>query len=84
MELPSLIESLTLIEDHRSDKNKRYPLSLLLLIVFCASVSMHDSWHTMQDYVQAHDYSLKALYLRLFGVPLEHVTPTHDTLNRAM
>lgn len=38
----------------------------------------------MQDYAQAHDYSLKALYLRLFGVPLEHVTPTHDALNRAM
>ena len=71
MELPSLIESLTLIEYHRSDKNKRYPLPLLLFIVFCASISKHDSWYTMQDYVQAHADSLKALYLHLFGVPLQ-------------
>lgn len=84
MELPSLIENLTLIEDHCSDKNKRYPLPLLLLSVFCASVSNHDSWYPMQDYAQAHEDSLKVLYLRLFGVPLEHVTPTHDTLNQAM
>ena len=46
MELPSLISSLSLINDHRSDKNKRYPLPLLLLIVFCASISKHDSWYT--------------------------------------
>ena len=75
MELTSLIESLTLIEDHRSDKNKRYPLPLFLLIVFCASISKHDSWYTIQDYAQAHEESLKVLYLHLFGMPLEHVPP---------
>ena len=53
MELPSLINSLSLIDDRRSDKNKRYPLPLLLLIAFCASISKHDSWYTMQDYAQA-------------------------------
>ena len=49
MELPSLIRSLTLIDDLRNNKNKRYPLPLLLLITFCASISKHDSWYTMQD-----------------------------------
>ena len=39
MELPSLISSLSLIDDRRSNKNKRYPLPLLLLIAFCASIS---------------------------------------------
>ncbi|MFC2756086.1 MAG: transposase family protein, partial [Porphyromonas pasteri] len=43
MESSSLISSLSLIDDHRSDKNKRYPLPLLLLIAFCASISKHDS-----------------------------------------
>ena len=38
MELPSLIRSLTLIDDRRNNKNKRYPLPLLLLIAFCASI----------------------------------------------
>ena len=31
MELPSLIRSLTLIDDRRNNKNKRYPLPLLRL-----------------------------------------------------
>ena len=62
MELPSLISSLSLIDDRRSDKNKRYPLPLLLLTAFCASISKHDSWHTMQDYAQAHEASLRELY----------------------
>ena len=75
MELPSLISSLILINDQRSDKNKRYPLPLLLLIVFCVSISKHDSWYTMQDYAQAHESSLRELYKRLFGEELEHVTP---------
>ena len=39
MELPSLISSFSLIDDRRSNKNKRYPLPLLLLIAFCASIS---------------------------------------------
>ena len=39
MELPRLISSLSLIDDRRSNKNKRYPLPLLLLIAFCASIS---------------------------------------------
>ena len=46
MELPSLISSLSLIDDRRSNKNKRYPLPLLLLIAFCASISKHDSWYS--------------------------------------
>lgn len=83
-QLPSLISSLSLINDQRSDKNKRYPLPLLLLIAFCASISKHDSWYTMQDYAQAHESSLRELYKRLFGEELEHVTPTHDTINRAL
>ena len=40
MELPSLISSFSLIDDCRSNKNKRYPLPLLLLIAFCASISV--------------------------------------------
>ena len=40
MGLPSLIESLTLVEDYCSDKNKCFPLSLLLLIVFRTSLSV--------------------------------------------
>ena len=84
MELPSLISSLSLIDDRRSDKNKRYPLPLLLLIAFCASISKQDSWYTMPDYTQAHEASLRKLYKQLFGEELEHVTPTHDTLNRAL
>lgn len=84
MELPSLISSLSLIDDRRSNKNKRYPLPLLLLIAFCASISKHESWYTMQDYAQAHEVSLRELYKLLFGEELEHVTPTHDTLNRAL
>ena len=75
MKLPSLISSLSLIDDRRSDKNKRYPLPLLLLIAFCASISKHDSWYTMQDYAQAHEASLRELYKQLFGEELEHVTP---------
>lgn len=54
MELPSLISRLSLIDDRRSDKNKRYPLPLLLLIAFCASISKHDSWYTMQEYALRH------------------------------
>ena len=46
MELPSLISSLSLIDDRRSNKNKRYSLPLLLLIAFCASISKHDSWYS--------------------------------------
>ena len=80
MELPSLIRSLTLIDDRRNNKNKRYPLPLLLLIAFCASISKHDSWYTMQDYVLAHEASIRELYKQLFGEELEHVTPSHDTL----
>ena len=80
MELPSLIRSLTLIDDRRNNKNKRYPLPLLLLIAFCASISKHDSWYTMQDYALAHEASIRELYKRLFGEELEHVTPSHDTL----
>ena len=84
MELPSLIRSLTLIDDRRNNKNKRYPLPLLLLIAFCASISKHDSWYTMQDYALAHEASIRVLYKQLFGEELEHVTPSHDTLNRAL
>ena len=84
MELPSLIRSLTLIDDRRNNKNKRYPLLLLLLIAFCASISKHDSWYTMQDYALAHEASIRELYKQLFGEELEHVTPSHDTLNRAL
>ena len=84
MELPSLIRSLTLIDDRRNNKNKRYPLPLLLLIAFCASISKHDSWYTMQDYALAHEASIRELYKQLFGEELEHVTPSHDTLNRAL
>ena len=80
MELPSLIRSLTLIDDRRNNKNKRYPLPLLLLIAFCASISKHDSWYTMQDYALAHEASIRELYKQLFGEELEHVTPSHDTL----
>ena len=80
MELPSLIQSLTLIDDRRNNKNKRYPLPLLLLIAFCASISKHDSWYTMQDYALAHEASIRELYKQLFGEELEHVTPSHDTL----
>ena len=80
MELPSLIRSLTLIDDRRNNKNKRYPLPLLLLIAFCASISKHDSWYTMQDYALAHEVSIRELYKQLFGEELEHVTPSHDTL----
>ena len=67
MELPSLIRSLTLIDDRRNNKNKRYPLPLLLLIAFCASISKHDSWYTMQDYALAHEASIRELYKQLFG-----------------
>ena len=84
MKLPSLIRSLSLIDDRRSDKDKHYPLPLLLLIAFCTSISKQDSWYTMQDYAQAHEASLKELYKQLFGEELELVTPTHDTLNRAL
>ena len=84
MEPPSLIRSLTLIDDRRNNKNKRYPLPLLLLIAFCASISKHDSWYTMQDYALAHEASIRVLYKQLFGEELEHVTPSHDTLNRAL
>ena len=84
MGLPSLISSLSLIDDRRSNKNKHYPLPLLLLIAFCASISKHDSCYTMQDYAQAHEASLRELYKLLFGEELEHVTPTHDTHNRAL
>lgn len=76
MELPSLISSLSLIDDRRSDKNKRYPLPLLLLIAFCASISKHDSWYAMQDYAQAHETSLRVLYKQLFGEKLEHAPHT--------
>ena len=80
MELLSLIRSLTLIDDRRNNKNKRYSLPLLLLIAFCASISKHDSWYTMQDYALAHEASIRELYKQLFGEELEHVTPSHDTL----
>ena len=84
MESSSLISSLSLIDDHRSDKNKRYPLPLLLLIAFCASISKHDSY-TKHDYAQAHEASLRELYKQLFGEELESMSPpTHDTLNRAL
>ena len=33
---------------------------------------------------EAHETSLRELYKQLFGEELEHVTPTHDTLNRAL
>ena len=46
MELLILISSLWLIDDRLNDKNKRYLLSLFLLIVFCVSISKHDSWYT--------------------------------------
>ena len=84
MELPSLISSLSLINDQRSNKNKHYSLPLLLLIAFCASISTYDSWYIMQDYVQAHEASLRELYKQLFGEELEHVTTIHDTHNRAL
>lgn len=84
MEPSSLISSLSLIDDHRSDKNKRYPLPLLLLIAFCASISKHDSY-TKHDYAQAHEASLRELYKQLFGEELESMSPPpHDTLNRAL
>ena len=70
MESSSLISSLSLIDDHRSDKNKRYPLPLLLLIAFCASISKH-------DYAQAHEASLRELYKQLFGEELESMSPPH-------
>ena len=38
----------------------------------------------MQDYARAHEASLRELYKLLFGEELERVTPTHDTLNRAL
>lgn len=38
----------------------------------------------MQDYAEAHEESIRELYKQLFGVELEHVTPRHDTLNRAL
>ena len=66
--------------DRRNNKNKRYPLPLLLLIAFCASISKHDSWYTMQDYALAHEASIRELYKQLLGEELEHVTPSHDTL----
>ena len=47
MELLILISSLCLIDDRRNDKNKHYLLSLFLLIVFCVSISKHDSWYTI-------------------------------------
>ena len=38
----------------------------------------------MQDYALAHEASIRELYKQLFGEELEHVTPSHDTLNRAL
>ena len=61
MESSSLISSLSLIDDHRSDKNKRYPLPLLLLIGFCATISKHDA-NTKHVNAQAHQASLRELY----------------------
>ncbi len=78
MESSSLISSLSLIDDHRSDKNKRYPLPLLLLIAFCASISKHDSY-TKHDYAQAHEASLRELYKQLFGEELESMSPPPHT-----
>ena len=76
MELQSLINSLSLIDAPRSDKNKRYPLPLLLLIAFCASISKHDLWYTMQYYQLLHELdvtdafvSLDALGCQLWGWP---------------
>ena len=42
MGLPSLITNLHLRDDWRSDKEKRYPLSPLLLFAFGASLSKLD------------------------------------------
>ena len=80
MELPSLIRSLTLIDDRRNNKNKRYHLPLLLSDRILCSISKHDPWYTMQDYALAHEASIRELYKQLFGEELEHVTPSHDTL----
>jgi transposase in ISPg2 len=60
------------------------PLASFAPYAFCPSISKHDSSYTIQDYAQAHEASLRELYKQLFGEELEHATPTHDTLNRAL
>ena len=47
MRLPSLITSLHLSDDCRSDKEKRYPLSPLLLFPLGASLSKHVLGHPL-------------------------------------
>lgn len=85
MELLSLISSLSLIDDRRNDKNKRYPLPLLHLIVFSTSISKHDSWYTMQRIMPKHMRLVLGSFTSSFSWrSLSMSPPTHDTLNRAL
>ena len=77
MELPSVICSLSPIDDRRSDENKSYPLPLLFLyIAFYSSISKHDSWYTIQDYALRHMSPVLGDSASSFsGEMLEHVIP---------
>ena len=54
MERASLIASLRLIDDWRSDKEKRYPLSPLLLFPLGASLSKHILEHALPRMMIQH------------------------------
>lgn len=80
----NLYAPLLAVSEPRRDHKKPYPMDYLLLVVFSSSLSGCQSWYDIEDYAKDWAEGLKALYQKLTGETLEHYTPCHDTLNRAM
>lgn len=80
----NLYSSLCLVSDPRINRHKVYPMDFILLIVFLSSLSGCSSWYEMEDYAEAYEDELKAIYQKLSSQSFSDSMPTHDTLNRCI
>ncbi len=66
------------IEDPRIDRKKFYPLSEILLIMFCGTICGAESWRDFVDFGES-----RLEYLRRFS-PLTNVIPSKNTFSRVI
>lgn len=72
----NFMDTLSQINDERSEKNRLYSVAEILFSALCAVISGGDGWQDMEDFSKA-----KVDFLRQY-FPYDHGTPCNDTFRR--
>ena len=73
---PSILISLSKIEDPRIDRTKKHQLVDILFIAICASIAGSDSWLDIEEFGEAYEEWFRSI------LDLPNGIPSHDTFAR--